>query len=144
MKFSALFTAAATIASLGAAAAQEALRFGTVDVSPSVIKPEQNFTVHYNSTRAVHHPKYYDSYIQGFLPNGFVLPQYLLSRNDYGPDETNHYFTTSLPADFPYIENATWLVWAQVTYPIDNTPDAALEYGGTSAAVSLDLEGFSS
>ena len=114
MKFSILASCIAVATSFGLATAQEAARFGIVSVSPSVVKPgqvrarfrgnsivahcliPQEFTVHYNSTLAVHHPKYYDAYIQGTDASGFVQPQFLLSRNDYGADQVNDYFTTTV------------------------------------------------
>ncbi|EKM50125.1 uncharacterized protein PHACADRAFT_178749 [Phanerochaete carnosa HHB-10118-sp] len=138
MKFLALAASALTLA--GAAVAQEAVRFGIVSVSPSTIKPGETFTVHYNSTLAAHQPVYYDAYIQGILSSGFVQPQYLLQRTTFPTDGTkNIYFNTTLP-NIGYVNNASYSVWAYITYPVqDESGTSALEYGGVSYPVGIDM-----
>lgn len=116
--------------------------------------------MHYNSTLARWQPVYYDAYIQGTInDNNFVLPYLLLSRKDYGVDQKNDYFNTTVSlylsivilicsCPFPQLPeypgyfqaNTSYLVWAFITFHEDPTdPNSALEVGGTSAPIGIDL-----
>lgn len=115
MRFSTIF---ATLATVGLAAAQEAARFGFVNVSPSTVpiggvsticldfmnsslihRTFQTINVHYNATtahKAGINPKFVDFYIQGtFKDTGNQTPRLYLSRNDFGP--TQVFLDTSSP-----------------------------------------------
>ncbi|GJE93294.1 hypothetical protein PsYK624_094530 [Phanerochaete sordida] len=130
---------ASALALAGSAVAQESARFGGVSVYPTTVKVGETFTVHYNSTTAVHQPKYYDAYIQGTDANGFIQPPYLLQRTVFPTDGTkNVYFNTTVPP-IGLGQNVSHLIWAYVTYPVDNTPDAPLEYAGVSTGIYVDV-----
>ncbi|GJE93280.1 hypothetical protein PsYK624_094390 [Phanerochaete sordida] len=137
MKLFALAASALTLA--GSAVAQEAARFGSVSVYPSTVKVGETFTVHYNSTTARHQPKYYDAYIQGTVQsNGFIQPQYLLQRTVFPTDGTKDvYFNTTVP-DIGLGPGIVHSIWAFITYPVDDTPDAPLEYGGVSTGITVE------
>ena len=60
MKFSILASAVAAAASFGLATAQEAARFGIVNVSPSVVKPGQVRTRFYHSDPLIAHGSMFD------------------------------------------------------------------------------------
>lgn len=157
----------------------EAVRFGTVDVTPSTVElgqvtghvrnilycllivAYQTFTIHYNSTFAElagHHPTYLDIYIQGTDANGFVQPQYLISRSTFPTNGTkNIYINTTVSIALwqitfsssyhslqaPYEEtvaNASYLIWAYILYPVDTVKPGFLEEGGTSAAIHFPAD----
>lgn len=137
-----LFALAASALALAASvvAQPEALRFGTVSINPTTVKPGQPFTVHYNGTYARHPPAFLDVYIQGIdYPNNFVQPQYLLQRTAFPPTNSvrDVTFNTVLPNQ-EWAQNANYTIWAFITYPIDTSTNPALEYGGTSTGIIID------
>ncbi|KAF9019372.1 hypothetical protein BDZ89DRAFT_959287 [Hymenopellis radicata] len=85
------FTIVATAAALffGVSASpmatrQEAIRFGSVNVSPSTVSTGDSFEITYNSTLARFKPDFVDFFIQGTRSNGDPTPYVVLSRHDYG------------------------------------------------------------
>jgi hypothetical protein len=52
------------------------------------LDPLKEVTVTYNSTEAYWQPEFVDVYIQGSYASGYVLPEILIARNNYGPTET--------------------------------------------------------
>ncbi|KAK7025474.1 hypothetical protein VNI00_016003 [Paramarasmius palmivorus] len=151
MRFSAVFVALATA---GFAVAQEALRFGTVDVvgntqitpgeacifpfSSTLIVANtilfiQNFDIHYDASKARNHPLFVDFFVQGKFANGNPTPRLLLSRNEFGADAVTLDKTATLPPVDTLGETNSWLLWADVTFP----QDGFVMVGGTSAPFTV-------
>ncbi|KAK7452716.1 hypothetical protein VKT23_012116 [Stygiomarasmius scandens] len=108
---------------------QEAARFGSVSVTPRDFSGGDEITVVYNASTAVHHPEFVDLYIQGvFAGTSNVTPFFLLSRNDFGPDQEILTFSTTLPEQLNDLNVASWGVTAFVTFE----QDGLTEVGGIS------------
>ncbi|KAF9266016.1 hypothetical protein L218DRAFT_956982 [Marasmius fiardii PR-910] len=134
MRFTAAFTVLAT--TLGLAAAQEAARFGSVDVNPNTVAVGGTLNIHYNATTATaagYHPLFVDFALQGKFDNGNDTPRLQLSRNSFGPNDV--ILDASLP--LPPVETLgptnNWLVFAFVTY----NQDGFTLMGGTTAPVTI-------
>jgi multiple sugar transport system substrate-binding protein len=114
--FTALFTVIAAAASVALVSAQEAARFGNVNVFPSgLLTPNENITITYNSSLAANQPLFVDFYLEGEFSNGNPAPNLLISRNDYGANQTILLQNATLP-DFSILGNVTYSLWALVTY----------------------------
>ncbi|KAF7794394.1 hypothetical protein EIP86_005528 [Pleurotus ostreatoroseus] len=127
----------------GAVAAQEAARFGSVDVSPSSVRFDQPITIHYNSSTARTKPVAVDFYLQGTYANGFVLPEYPLGTMNDIQNVSYITFQRNLPVLYAsptngYQANTSFLVWAILTYP--ESTSGALQRGGTSAGLAVTLD----
>ncbi|KAK1234162.1 hypothetical protein PQX77_002638 [Marasmius sp. AFHP31] len=132
MRFTAAFTALAA-ASAGLVAAQEALRFGTVDVKPNSVAPGQTLNIHYDASKARWQPQTVDFHMQGKFSNGNPTPNLILSRNTFGADDTTLDVSVTVPPIDKLGETNSWLVWADITYP----QDGFVLGGGTSAPVTI-------
>ncbi|PSR85520.1 hypothetical protein PHLCEN_2v5411 [Hermanssonia centrifuga] len=125
-------------------ARQEAERFGGVEVVPNTVKLGEEFVVTYNSTTAEAQPQFLDVYIQGTLPSGFEQPYFLLLRTDYPADSHSLAFQTTLPTfdddvNNGYVVDASYLIWAFITFPSPDTTSGSLEVGGISTTIGVDL-----
>ncbi|ESK96256.1 hypothetical protein Moror_7246 [Moniliophthora roreri MCA 2997] len=139
MRFSTVLAALATV---GFAAAtplesrQEALRFGVVNVDAGAgpVAPGQTFEIRYDSSKARFHPLFVDFFVQGrFADTGNLTPRLLLSRNEFGADAVTLNSTATLPPVDKLGPTNSWLVWADVTFPVDGF----VEVGGTSTGLAV-------
>ncbi|GAW00049.1 dual specificity [Lentinula edodes] len=86
--FSVLYTIVAA-ASVALVSAQEAARFGIVNVTPTgLLTANESITIKYNSTLAQNQPLYVDFYLEGEFSNGNAAPNLLISRNNYTANQT--------------------------------------------------------
>ncbi|KAJ4488367.1 hypothetical protein J3R30DRAFT_925625 [Lentinula aciculospora] len=126
--FSALSTIIAA-ASVALVSAQEAARFGVVNVSPSgLLTANESITIKYNSTLAAHQPLYVDFYLEGEFSNGNAAPNLLISRNTYSVNQTLLLQNATVP-NLDLLGNVTYGLWAWVTY----NQDSLTQIGGISA-----------
>ncbi|KAJ3838964.1 hypothetical protein F5878DRAFT_582504 [Lentinula raphanica] len=125
--FSALTAIAAAAASL--VSAQEAARFGIVNVSPAgPLTANESITITYNSTLAHYQPLYVDFYLEGEFSNGNAGPNLLISRNTYDANQTLLLQNATVP-NLDLLGNVTYGLWAWVTF----NQSGLLEIGGISA-----------
>ncbi|KAK7452705.1 hypothetical protein VKT23_012107 [Stygiomarasmius scandens] len=136
MRFSAFVATLASAASIAAAAPlvlqarQEAARFGLVSVTPRDFSGGDDITVVYNASTATHHPEFVDFYVQGtFTDTSNRTTFFLLSRNNFGPDQETLTFPTTLPEQLNNLGAGNWVLTAFVTFE----QDGLTEVGGISA-----------
>ncbi|KAF5392840.1 hypothetical protein D9757_000969 [Collybiopsis confluens] len=123
------FSALVTAASVALVSAQEAARFGIVNVAPAgPLTPNEAITVTYNSTLATHQPLFVDFYLEGTFSNGNSAPNLLISRNTYGASQTLLVQDETLP-DFSSLGDVSYGLWAFVTF----NQDGLTEIGGVAA-----------
>ncbi|KAJ3991538.1 hypothetical protein F5050DRAFT_1700501 [Lentinula boryana] len=126
MRFLSALTAAASVALVSA---QEAARFGIVNVSPTgLLSANESITIKYNSTLAQYQPLYVDFYLEGEFSNGNAAPNLLISRNTYDANQTILIQNATLP-NLDLLGNVTYGLWAWVTY----NQDGLTEIGGISS-----------
>ncbi|KAJ8084765.1 hypothetical protein PM082_003542 [Marasmius tenuissimus] len=130
MRFTVAFTA---LAAAGFAAAQEALRFGTVSVNPTSVAPGETLNIHYDASKARWQPETVDFHMQGKFANGNPTPNLILSRNDLAADKKTLDVSVTVPPIDTLGETNSWLVWADITYPQDGFTLS----GGTSTGVTI-------
>ncbi|KIY72477.1 hypothetical protein CYLTODRAFT_417872 [Cylindrobasidium torrendii FP15055 ss-10] len=126
------------VAAATAVSAQEAVRYGVVDVTPTELSAGSSFTVTYNSTLARWQPEAVDFLLQR-TANGQPTGGYVsLQRNDYAPDQTILSADLQTPdlSKFGDGTNADWLLWAFITYP-DSDSDLKLIGGSTSGQLTF-------
>ncbi|KAL0569983.1 hypothetical protein V5O48_011976 [Marasmius crinis-equi] len=131
MRFTATFAA---LAAAGLVAAQEAARFGAVDVSPSSVAPGDTLNIHYNASLARSHPLFVDFHMQGKFANGNPTPELVLSRNAFGANDIILDVSVPVPPINTLGETNSWLVWADVTF----TQDGFNLTGGISTPVTVN------
>ncbi|KAK7058672.1 hypothetical protein VNI00_002308 [Paramarasmius palmivorus] len=113
MRFS---TILAGLASLGFVyAGQAANPTGTVSVNPTTMTAGQFIDVAYDNTGAQNQPAFVDFYIQGEISPGKPTNYFMLSRNQFGAQDTMIHSNVSIPivAD---THATNWKVWAFATY----------------------------
>ncbi|KIK62588.1 hypothetical protein GYMLUDRAFT_242739 [Collybiopsis luxurians FD-317 M1] len=107
MRFSSALYTVPAAASIALVSAQEAARFGIVDVSPSgALTPNEVFPADY---------LYVDFYLDGQFDNGNSAPRLLISRNTYGVNQTLLVQNETLP-NYGILGNVTYSLLAFVTY----------------------------
>ncbi|KAE9407106.1 hypothetical protein BT96DRAFT_914967 [Gymnopus androsaceus JB14] len=122
---------AAVAAAVGAAlvSAQEAARFGLVNVSPAgPLTANESITITYNSTSATNQPLFVDFYLEGTFSNGNAAPNLLISRNTYGASQTLLVQDATIP-DISILGDVSYGLWAFVTF----NQDGLTEIGGVEA-----------
>ncbi|KAJ3787850.1 hypothetical protein GGU11DRAFT_787643 [Lentinula aff. detonsa] len=126
MRFLSALTAAASVALVFA---QEAARFGIVNVTPTgLLSANESITIKYNSTLAQYQPLYVDFYLEGEFSNGNAAPNLLISRNTYDANQTILIQNATVP-NLDLLGNVTYGLWAWVTY----NQDGLTEIGGISS-----------
>ncbi|KAF7791092.1 hypothetical protein EIP86_002053 [Pleurotus ostreatoroseus] len=130
-------------AASGTAFAQEAARFGVVNVFPTTVRFDQPITITYNTSTARSKPIAVDFYLEGTQPNGAALPTFTLARLEDMQNVSYVTFQRNLPVIFEsptngYQQNDTFAVWAFITFP--EPSGGAFERGGTSAGLQVLLE----
>ncbi|KAF8831620.1 hypothetical protein F5879DRAFT_936262 [Lentinula edodes] len=126
--FSVLYTIVAA-ASVALVSAQEAARFGIVNVTPTgLLTANESITIKYNSTLAQNQPLYVDFYLEGEFSNGNAAPNLLISRNNYTANQTILLQNATVP-NLDLLGNVTYALWAWVTY----NQSGLLQIGGVSA-----------
>ncbi|KIY64709.1 hypothetical protein CYLTODRAFT_380528 [Cylindrobasidium torrendii FP15055 ss-10] len=140
MMFS-LKTLLVSVVAAAAVSAQEAIRFGSVNIEPSTLTNGSSFTVTYNSTLARYKPLSVDFLIQGTRANGDPTAYISLSRHDYGANQTilqSNETTPDIAGALGDDIHGVYL-WAFITYPYGTSSGSSVKLiGGTSAVAALE------
>ncbi|KAJ7174053.1 hypothetical protein C8R43DRAFT_1230786 [Mycena crocata] len=131
----------ATTVSAQAGFCPEALRFGSVSVSPSTLSPGQTFTVKTNLTCAVqlgNTPTFLDYYIDGVSTHNIGGPILLARRTyDNSTSPPADEFTTTLPVWF-YNADAQYSVQMNDLFARPGpTGESVISVGGISAGITI-------
>ncbi|KAJ8084771.1 hypothetical protein PM082_003548 [Marasmius tenuissimus] len=137
MRFFAPLVAAFTL-TCGLAAAQEAVRFGVVNVNPTEATPGQIIQITYNSTLARHQPKFVDFYLQGQITANRPTPYILISRNEFGSNGNILQQDATVPAitqsNTGVAPGSGWNLWAFTTFD----QDGITQVGGVAAGLKIN------
>ncbi|KAJ7704883.1 hypothetical protein B0H17DRAFT_1193376 [Mycena rosella] len=145
MRFNFLSIAAlisvATTATAQAGFCPDALRFGSISVSPTTLSPGESFTITTNLTCAVqlgNTPTFLDYYIDATSEENIGGP-ILIARRTYDNTTTpaQDKFTTHLPAWF-YIADATYSVGVDNSFArLGPTGESVIRVGGVSTGITI-------
>ncbi|KAK1229794.1 hypothetical protein PQX77_007142 [Marasmius sp. AFHP31] len=112
----------------GFAAAQEAVRFGVVNVNPTEATPGQ----------ATHQPKFVDFYLQGQITANRPTPYILISRNEFGANGNILEQDAMVPAitqsNTGVAPGSGWNLWAFTTFD----KDGITQVGGVAVGLKIN------
>ncbi|KAF5374212.1 hypothetical protein D9758_004647 [Tetrapyrgos nigripes] len=132
-----VFAVFSALAAAGFATAQEAARFGSVNVSPCGFTGGDAITITYNATTAIQHdnvPQSVGLWIQGInVTDGIrttTTPFFRLAHNDSLNAQADPIFTAqlTLPEIFATFTTQSWQVTSFIIYG----NDVLTEFGGTT------------
>ncbi|KAJ7490744.1 hypothetical protein FB451DRAFT_1166075 [Mycena latifolia] len=130
-----------TTASAQAGFCPEALRFGSLTVSPTTLSPDQTFTITANLTCAVqlgNTPTFLDYYIDGVSEHNIGGPILIARRTyDNSTQPPADKFTTKLPSWF-YIADAQYSVRMDDSFArLGPTGESVIEVGSISTGINI-------
>ncbi|KAJ6544672.1 hypothetical protein DFH09DRAFT_1173076 [Mycena vulgaris] len=140
LSIAALASVAATV-SAQAGFCPEALRFGSVTISPTTVSPGQTFSINTNLTCAVQKgntPTFLDYYIDGVSTHNIGGPILIARRTyDNSTSPPADQFTAVLPAWF-YIADAQYSVRVDNSFArAGPTGESVIEVGGVSTGINI-------
>ncbi|KAJ7133398.1 hypothetical protein C8R44DRAFT_730563 [Mycena epipterygia] len=137
----AALASAVTTARAQAGFCPEALRFGSVTVSPTTLSPGETFTITANLTCAIQlgdTPTFLDYYITAVSESNIGGPILLARRTyDNSTSPPMDQFTTTLPAWF-YVTNAAYSVTMDDSFArLGPTGESVITVGGISTPINI-------